>query len=370
MTPTVVVVGAGPGGLAAAARLRARGREAVEVLLIAPGARATFLAGTLDVALGDAEPARFHAPVALDGVRCVDGEVEEVASDGVRVGGERVGADAVIAAPGLAVDHGAVPAWPRAVAAWDPEAAARARAALPEVRSGRVLVAACSLPYRCPPAPFALAVGLAGRHFEARHMTRVTAATPEALPLAGVGGEAPAMVMDACAAAGVAVERSFQADLAASEDGVLRARDGRALPYDAAFLVPVHVRARCLAGLPGDGPLVAVGERGAVDGTTLYVVGDAAATGLPRAAGVARAAGQAAADGALEALGIAPAPPPPPIEASCFMFHPRGAVSRVRVRFGGPEPVVAVDGPSLDLVRAREGERRRFLAAAGGGGAG
>ena len=362
----VVVVGAGPGGLAAAARLGERGGDALEVVLIAPGTRATFLAGTLDVALGQADAEHFSVEVTLDGVRCIDATVDGVAPDGVLVGAERVDADAVIAAPGLSLAYDAVPPWPRAVAAWDPAGAERARVALPEVTAGRVLVAACSLPYRCPPAPFALAIRFAERHFKARHMTHVVVATPEPFPLAGVGGDAPGLVMEACAAAGVDVERGFVADLGRSDDGVLRGVEGRELKYDAAFLVPPHVRAPCLSRLPGEGPLVSVGDRGSVEGTTLHVIGDAASTGLPRAAGVARGAAVAAADGVLEALGIALAQPPEPIEASCFMHHAGGAVSRLRVSFSGDERRVEIDGPSLDLVPAREGERRRFLAAAQG----
>ncbi len=360
----VVVIGAGPAGLAAAARLHARGGEAVEVVLAAPGARATFLAGTLDVALGEAEPERFTASLRLEGVRCVDAAVERVAPGGVQLAGERIAADAVIAAPGLAVAYNAVPEWSRAVAAWDPVAASLARATLPEVSKGRLVVAACSLPYRCPPAPFGLAVRFAERHFKARHMTRVIAATPEPFPLLGVGGGAPGLVMEACAAAGVDVELGFAVDLEASEDGLLRSVNGRELRYDAAFLIPPHVRAACLNGLSGEGALVAVGDRGSVDDTTLYVVGDAAASGMPRAAGVARGTATAAADGALQALGIAPAPAPEPIEASCFLFHLGGAVSRLRVTFSGSGSRVEIDGPSLDLLPAREGERRRFLAAA------
>ncbi len=385
--PRVVVVGAGPGGLAAVGRLRARAGDRVEVVLAAPGGSATFLPGTLDVALGDAEPDRFDAALSLEGVSPLDGVVDAVAPDGVVVGGERIAADAVIAAPGLALADGVGAEWSRAVAAWDPAGAVRARAHLPDVSAGRVVVATCSLPYRCPPAPFALAIRLAERYFKARRMNRVTVVTPEAMPLAGVGGDAPAFLMEACAAAGVVVERGFAVDLEASSDGLLRASDGRELTYDAAFLVPPHVRPACLSGLPGDGPLVPVGPRCAVDDTSLYVVGDAAATGLPRAAGVARGTAVLAADGALEALGVAPAPAPEAIEASCFLDHFGGAVSRIRVRFegvsgggdlagpgdpgnpagpGGFETRVQIDGPSLDLDHAREGERQRFIAAAQG----
>lgn len=392
----VIVVGAGPGGLAAAARLRERGGDAVRVTLIAPELRATFHAGTLDVALEKAEPDQFMTRVSLDGVNLIDAEVATVEPDGVTIVGvgaeagerrdaagrpaaderpaaagrgtvgERLDADAVIAAPGLRLATEVVPTWSRAAVTWDPAGTRRVRDRVLRVESGRVLVAACGMPYRCPPAPLALAVGLAGLHFGARHMTRVTVATPEPIPLAGVGGDAPALVMDACTAAGVELEREFAVDLEASSDGVLRATDGREVPYDGAFLIPPHRRPACLANLPGEGPVVPVGERGSVDGTLLYVVGDAAATGLPRAGGVARSTARAAADGALEALDVVAAPPPEPIEASCFMFHHGGALSRVRVRYTDEESSVEIDGPSLDLWPARDGELRRFLEAAGG----
>jgi len=362
--PHVVVVGAGPGGLTAAARLRERAGDLVRVTLVSPDLRATFHAGTLDVALQKAEPDRFTTRVNIDGIELLDAEVTDVAPDGVMLGGERLAADAVIAAPGLHVDADAVPQWSRAAVAWDPYGAERMRDRILDVPAGRVLVAACGMPYRCPPAPLALAVGLASFHFGSRHQTLVGVATPEPIPLAGVGGDAPALVMEACVAAGVELERGFLVDLSTSEDGVLRSTDGRELAYDGAFLIPPHRRPACLASLPGDGPMVAVGERGSVDGSTLYVVGDAAATGLPRAAGVARGAAVAAADGALDALGIVAAPPAAPIEASCFMFHHGGALSRVRVRYTETESAVEIDGPSLDLWPAREGELRRFLAAA------
>lgn len=368
--PRVLVVGAGPGGLAAVLRLLEAGRGGVEVVLVTRAGTATHLAGTVPVALGDRTAAEFVATVGVEGVHCLDGEVSRVDGGGADVDGERIRADAVIAGPGMVPDAGLVPRWSRARVGWDPVAAATAAADLEAVPGGRLVIGVCELPYRCPPAPYSLAMVLADRHKRSGRFTQVSVVTPEAFPLMGVGGEAPGFLMDACAGAGVQIEGRFEIDLARSEDGVLRSADGRELDYELAFLVPPHRRSPALAHLEGDGPLVAVDARGETADAGLFVVGDAAATGLPRAAGVAEAQGRSAADAVLTRLGLASPREPELPEPSCYVAHAGGTVSRIRVRYpaGLPpagEPVVSIDGPSPDLAYAAEGERGRFLAMAG-----
>lgn len=391
MKPRVIVVGAGPAGLAGAQRLRERGGDQVDVTLIAPERRASFLAGTLDVALGLAAAEEFSATVSPAGVSVIAAHAARVSAGGVRIlgsaaagasgaagagaDGELLAADAVIAAPGLALrDRPQLPTWPRAVWAWDPWGAgefarllsgpaAAARHEPGAAGTGRVLIAAAGLPYRCPPAPFALAIRIAERQQSAGAPVRVTVAVPEPVPLAGVGGGAPQHVLDACAHAGVRVEVGFAPDLAASSDGLLTAMDGRSIGYDAALLIPPHDRPACLAGLPGDGPLVPVDAHGSVAGSNLFVVGDAAATGMPRAAGVGACNARIAADTVLSRLGVVAAPEPEPVTASCFMFHAGGLASRIRVTYSS-EPAVDIDGPSAELLGERELERARFLASA------
>ena len=175
--------------------------------------------------------------------------------------------------------------------------------------------------------------------------------------------------MDACAGANVAFEGRFDPDLDGSDDGVLRSRDGRELDYQHALLVPPHRRSPMLEGLADDGELVTVDERGESSTRGVFVVGDAAATGLPRAAAAAEAQGRTAADAVLARLGLTRARDPHVAEPSCYVLHAGGAVSRIRLRYpAGPppagEPSVAIDGPTPDLAHAIEGERRRFLALA------
>ncbi len=365
----MLVVGAGPGGLAAVARLREIGAGAVAVTLVTRGATATHLAGTVPVALGDREPEDYMATVTIEDVDCREGEVDAIDGGGATVDGRRVDADAVIAAPGLHPDADAVPGWSRAHAAWDPVAAAAASAALEGVPGGRLLIAVCSLPYRCAPAPYSLAMALADRHRRSGRFTKVCVATPEPFPLMSVGGEAPGFLMDACAGANVEFEGRFDPDLDGSDDGLLRSRDGRELDYQHALLVPPHRRSPMLEGLADDGELVTVDERGESSTRGVFVVGDAAATGLPRAAAAAEAQGRTAADAVLARLGLTPARDPHAAEPSCYVLHAGGAVSRIRLRYpAGPPPggeaQVAIDGPTPDLAYAIEGERRRFLALA------
>ncbi len=367
--PHALVVGAGPGGLAAAHRLRERGAGAIDVTLVTRRGTATHLAGTVPAALGDRPPGDYATTVELAGVRCLAGEASAIDGAGAVVDGQRIDARAVIAAPGLCLDTQAVPEWSRARVAWDPQAAAAAAPALAAVPGGRLLVAVCALPYRCPPAPYSLAMVLADRHRRSGRFTKVCVASPEPFPLIAVGGEAPGFLMEACAGAGVQLEGRFEADLGASEDGVLRGRDGRQIDYELALLVPPHGRSPALQELDGDGPLVGVDARGESSAPGLFVVGDAAAGGLPRAAGVAEAQGRTAADAVLARLGLAETCPPHVPEPSCYVQHAGGAISRLRLRYpGGPPPDgeahVSIDGPTPDLAHAVEGERRRFLRSA------
>lgn len=369
--PRVIVVGAGPGALAATTQLRERAGDAVDVVLVASRGRASHLAGVLPIALGTAEPAAFTGPVAPAGVRVIAATADAFDGERLHIGDDALTAAAVIAAPGLELDTAAVPAWPRASVMWDLAGAEAAAAPLDAVPGGNLVIAVCSLPYRCPPAPYSLAMELAHRHRRSGRFTKVLVATPEPMPLAGVGGEAPGFLMEGCAGAGVEVVRSFAVDLAASEDGVLRSHDGRELDYRHAVIIPPHVRVPLLAGLAGDGPLVEVDGSGATSQAALYAVGDCAATGLPRAAGVAQAAGRTAADAVLAGLGLCAAAPAHEPSASCFIWQGGGSLSKINVSYpDGPPPGgtarVRIDGPSPDLAYAVDGERRRFLELAAG----
>src|SRR5919202_221233 len=198
----VVIVGAGPGGVAAAQRLRYRAGETVEVTLIEREGAAEYLPGTFPTLLGETSPEHWRQRLALRGVEVRVGEVEEASGDGVKLDGQWTRADAVIAAPGLSLDVGWLPNSSGVYAFWDPRGAAAAVEAVRGLRRGIVAVVVSSLPYRCPPAPYGMAMQLS-EHYRAQWRgVKVILTTPEEEPLAALEEGVPGFLRASCATAG------------------------------------------------------------------------------------------------------------------------------------------------------------------------
>ena len=364
-TARVAVVGAGPGGLAAASRLGERAGERIEVLLFEKEATAEYPPGTIPVFIGQTPRARWRRRLDPRGAKVGFGEVEEASGGGVRIDGGWVEADAVVASPGLALAPERVPDVPNVHTFWDPEGAERSSEAATGIRGGTVALVVSSLPYRCPPAPYGAAMELAAHYRREGRDVRVVLTTPEEVPLAAIGGGVPEFVMDSCAVAGVELLTGFEPDLPGLGDGRLRSRSGAEVVYDLAFVVPPHARSPLLAGLPGEGPLTPVSPRFESALANLFVVGDAAMVPLPRAADVAAAGGRTAADAVLENLGLCGGREPHPPAPECYLPHGGGSYSRISLRYpdgmpplAGPE--VTLEGPSAHLAAGFEASFDRW----------
>jgi sulfide:quinone oxidoreductase len=364
--PAVIVIGAGPGGLAAAHHLAASGQ--VDVVLVQPEGRANYLPGILPTLLSVRPASDYRHPIASRAIQTHPGEVVALESGRVRLAdGAALPADAIIAAPGLHTAATAIPAGPRTFAAWELASADAARAAVKRLDSGRVVVAIASLPYRCPPAPYGLAMSLAALFRQHNRAIEVSLTTPEARPLQTLGERVSAFLEQLAHDAGIVLHTSFQPDLAASRDGLLVTSDGRQLPYDLGLIVPPHTRPSFLSALPGSGPLVQVDAHQRTVIPNVWAVGDVTATPLPRAAGVAEAQGRTAADDVLAALGLSQPRPPHPPAPSCYVWTSPSTAARILIEFpnGLPpagSPSITLDPPSPALFADALAARDRWLA--------
>ncbi|MCA9944482.1 MAG: NAD(P)/FAD-dependent oxidoreductase [Anaerolineales bacterium] len=351
----IIVIGAGPGGHAAATQLQKQADNKLEIVLIERNGTAEFLPGTLATALGQTQPADWQQSLQLAGITVKAGEATQLSGSGVVVDGSLMTADFVIAAPGLALDTTAVPQQPNIIPFWSPSTAGAATEAINSLVSGRLAVIVAGLPYRCPPAPFSLAMQLADHYRQAEKEVAVFITTPEERPLINIGSGIPEHLERSCAEAGVQIHTRFLPDWRKSGENEIVSGDGRSQPFDLALVVPPHVRSPLLRHLPGDGPLVNVSPQFESDEPNLFVIGDAAKTPFPRAAGAAVAQGKTAADAILARLGlIEPAPPHAP-EPECYIGHGGGVFSKIAMRYprGLPpaaKPEVYLDAPSTLLA--------------------
>lgn len=355
-TQRVIIVGSGPGGMAAAIQLRNRAADQVAVLLFEQDQASEFLPGTIATALGQTLPTAWQQPLSPAGITVRHETVSAVSGQGVELmSGERVKADAVIAAPGLALDLSQTPEPDKIHAFWSPTTAQVASQAVLNQQAGTVVIAISALPYRCPPAPYSLAMQLAGYYRQEQRDIQIILTTPEDEPLGNIGGEVPAFLQQSCTETGIEVHSQLTPILGQTTDTHLHYATGETIRYDLALIIPPHTRSSLLKHLPGEGPLVPVSSQFESEEAGLFVIGDAAMTPLPRAADAAAAQGRTAADAILAKLGIAPAAKPHIPTPECYIGHGNGVFSRIKIRFphGLPpagKPVVTLDQPTADLA--------------------
>jgi sulfide:quinone oxidoreductase len=363
-TPLVAVVGAGPAGLAAARRLRDHG--GIHVVLVVPEGLSEYLGGTLAVATGDARAARYQTRVDLSGVETMPVWVEGIEPGALRIEGSWLRAQAIIAAPGLALDPIGGPLSGSIVGFWDPTGAEVAAPRIRAIEQGVVDIVISSLPYRCPPAPYGLAMRLARRARRLGQPLQVRLVTPEEHPLVALGRTLGDALLASCKDAGVEIRLGAQLDPdSLAEGGVAGGdRDGA----DLTIVVPRHRTSPLLADLgEGNNPLVPVDFRFATEAAGVFVVGDAAASPYPRAADPAAWSGTVAAEAVLSDLGLDHARTPATPSPECFVDHGDGAYGRIRITYpDGPppagQPAVTIDPAAPALATDFEDAHRRWHA--------
>lgn len=193
----VLILGGGFGGLATAHELRTlRPNDEIIVLDRAThfmvGFRKTWI--LLGEGEEDAESGRGAlADLEKYGIRYRQGEVSAIypLERAAEIDGERVQADAMVVALGARLAGDAVPGFNEHVLnVYDAEALLGARKRIRDFGGGRVAVGVYGLPYKCPPAPYEIAI-MVSEFFKEKGVdaeVEVFSPLPATLPIVGSAG--------------------------------------------------------------------------------------------------------------------------------------------------------------------------------------
>jgi sulfide:quinone oxidoreductase len=370
----VLTLGGGFGGIAAAHTLRRLLQPEDEIVLV--DRRPHFMVGfrktwvMLDMAPED-EGQGVLADLESAGIRVVRGAIEAIdpAARSAKVGQEWLAADALIVALGARLAPERIPGFAEhAVSIYDPEVMDRNRAAMRAFGGGRAAVGVFGLPYKCPPAPYEIAL-LVAAYFEGRGVAaevEVFTPQPAAMPILADGG---ASIVERMAGRGITFLPNRVAQ-AVEPGAVLFAAERR--PYDLILGVAPHAVPAVVAasGLTGEAPWIPVDPRTLETAfADVYAIGDVTAIAmadgkpLPKAGIFAEAEGRVVAQRIADRL--AGRAPTAQFDArgGCFLEVGGGQAMMIEGDFLAPgAPQVALKGPSEAYMQEKLAFERDRLA--------
>lgn len=288
---TVMVLGGGIGGIVAANKLHHLLRDD-RVIVVDKSPRHSFTGSYMWILNGSRVGSQVEKDLSVlgkKGIEFVQGDVSGIdATVGkVTVGGKEMGYDHLVVSLGADLDPGSIPGLSRAgINIYSVDGLTEAHQELAKFQGGRVVIAICRMPYKCPAAPYeaGLIVDQMLKKMGIRDRAEIEIVTwePQPMPVAGpVMGQAVLSMMEP---AGIIYRPNTTIASADPDTKQVLLEGGESVPYDLLLYVPPHKCAQVVkdSGLTGEGDWVPVDPgRLTTSHENLYVIGDAAAIKLP-----------------------------------------------------------------------------------------
>ena len=340
MPTSVLVLGAGFGGLELSTRLSEELGDAVEITLIDRNDAFVFGFSKLDVMFGakPIESVRLrYEDITTPQVRfrqetitAIDPEARRVTTDL-----DTYEADVLVIALGADFDMAATPGLAEAGNEFYTVAGAETlREVLGTFTSGTAIVGVCGAPFKCPPAPSEAAILLDEylRERGVRDAVRIQVVIPFGVPVPPSPEPSDALL---ARFAERGIEFVPDHKVASLEAGEAVLQDGMRLPYDLFLGIPVHRVPDVVAasGMTENGWIPVEPTTLATRFPNVYAVGDVTSVGTPKAGVFAEGAARVVADQLIARVRGASEPPGYDGTGSCYIeFGDRG-VARVDVDF-------------------------------------
>ena len=291
---TILVLGAGIGGLVAAGRLRKKLAREHRVVLIDREADHVFAPSFLWLMTGLRTREKISRPLAKlrrRGVELIQGEIESIdpPNRAVRVHGQTLAGDYLVIALGAELAPESIPGLAQAGHNFYTLAGAESlRAARLNFREGRLVVLVSGIPFKCPAAPYEAAMLLESdlRRRGVRDRTTVDLYSPEPGPMGVAGPEVSAMVRQMVESKGIAYHPEHAVAKIDPPARRIYFTNDTTANFDLLAYVPPHRAPQAVheAGLCGESGWVPV-DRGTLETKFpgVHAIGDV--TGIPLAIG-------------------------------------------------------------------------------------
>ncbi|WP_405133071.1 NAD(P)/FAD-dependent oxidoreductase [Nocardia sp. NBC_01388] len=386
MSKTVVVLGAGVGGLTAAAELRKTLPSSDRIVLIDRMFTGSLGLSSLWVLRGWRTPEQVRVkPTAatLPGVSMVTAEVERVDTGARTVHCRLAGPiayDALVIALGAGLDTSAVPGLDAALKSgaagqfYTPDGAAELHGRIESIESGRIMVLIAAVPFKCPAAPFEAAFLIAdqlGEKFRSGAV-RVDAFTPDALPMPVAGPDVGKALVGLMDATGIGFHSGKSTTRIDPTARAVEFTDGTSASYDLLAVVPPHSSPAAAVLSTGIGPsgwIPVEPSTMATDMPGVWAIGDTTmlllpnGKPLPKAAIFAEAEAGVAAHQVARHLGYAAPDTRLTGEGACYVEIGNGLAAKGSGNFLAlPAPQVTLYEPSHTYHAEKEQQEREWLA--------
>jgi sulfide:quinone oxidoreductase len=364
MTPKVVVLGAGFGGLELSTILSDAFTDDLDLTLIDRSDHFVFGYSKLDVMFGRETPeaVRLHyRNVVKPGVRFRQESITAIdpAARKVTTDGGTYEADVLVVALGADYDLGATPGLAEGGNEfYSVRGAERLRDVLPTFTQGRAIVGVTSTPFKCPPAPSEAALLLHDylTRRGLRDACEISLVMPFGIPIPP-SPDASRALLSAFAERNITFVANRLVRALDPQRRVAILDDESEMPYDLFLGIPKHRVPDVVAasGLTEGGWIP-------VDPTNLktrfpgvYAIGDVTSVGTPKAGVFSEGAAQIVAASLIAEFQGGEAPAAYAGAGSCYVEFGANTVGRVDVDFlSGPSPTGSFLDPSVGLVREKE----------------
>lgn len=370
MSTSVLVLGAGFGGLELSTRLSEALGDGVDVTLIDRADAFVFGFSKLDVMFGAREPeaVRMHyADITTANVRfrqetitAIDPETRRVTTDL-----DTYEADVLVVALGADYDLDATPGLTEAGNEfYSVEGADAVRDVLPSFVSGTAIVGVCGAPFKCPPAPSEAAL-LLDEHLRERGVREdvsIRVVMPFGTPIPPSPDTSRA-ILERFAERDIEFvpDRRVAALDPATREAVLD--DGSRLPYDLFLGIPVHRAPLAVDAMTDDGWIPVDQRTLATRFPGVFAVGDVTSVGTPKAGVFAERAARVVADQLIARLRGEAEPAGFDGTGACWIEFGGHEVGRVDVDFfstpGRPTGTFSEPSTALAAEKAGFGSSRR-----------